>query len=157
MNNDLDKTDLKILKILQENGRITNLQLSSEIGLSPAPTLERVKKLEQAGVITGYHAILDKKSMGIGLQAFMLVSLSGHKSTAIKKFVDDISQIEEIVECYHVTGSGDHLLRIMVADIASYEKLVMDKISTLEGVAQMQTMIVLSWTKESRVLPVKYS
>ena len=156
MANDVDKIDLKILKTLQEDGRITNLQLSSDVGLSPAPTLERVKKLEKLGYIQGYHAQADAAKLGLGIQTFMLVTLVGHKSEAIKNFVNEINKIDEVVECYHVTGSGDHLLKIIVKDLASYERLVMEKISKIEGMGQIQTMMILGTAKKSNVVPIQY-
>ena len=152
----LDKTDLKILKILQEDGRITNLQLSNEIGLSPAPTLERVKKLEKLGIIKSFHAHLDAPSMGLGIQTFMLVTLMRHVTNAITNFITEINKIDEIVECFHLTVSSDYLLKIMVKDIATYEKLAMDRIAGIEGIGHLQTMVILSTIKSSKVLPLEY-
>lgn len=152
----LDKTDLKILKILQEDGRITNLQLSNEIGLSPAPTLERVKKLEKLGIIKSFHACLDAPSLGLGIQTFMLVTLMRHVENAITNFITEINKVDEVVECYHLTGSSDYLLKIMVPDIASYEKLVMDRVATIEGIGHLQTMVILSTIKSLKKLPLEY-
>ena len=92
MNNALDKTDFKILRILQEDGRITNLQLSAEIGLSPAPTLERVRKLERKGFIKSYHAHVDFENLGLGVQTYMLVTLSRHTDNAIANFIEQINK-----------------------------------------------------------------
>jgi len=156
MIDDLDKTDLKILQILQTDGRITNLQLSSNVGLSPAPTLERVKKLERAGIITSYHAELDAKSMGIGIQAFMMVSLAINKNNAINKFETKIAEISEIVDCYHLTGAADYLLKIMVTDINAYDILIREKLSMIEEITSMQSLIVLSQVKKSNCLPLSY-
>ena len=156
ISSNLDKIDLQILKNLQEDGRITNLELSSKVGLSPAPTLERVKKLEKLNIIKSFHAQLDPAKLGLGIQTFMLVTLVGHKSEAIKNFVTEINKIPEVVECYHVTGSGDHLLKIMVKDLASYEQLVMEKISTIQGMGQIQTMMILGNAKQSKVIPIEY-
>ena len=153
-NHILDKTDRQILDILQQNGRITNLQLSTEIGLSPAPTLERVKKLERLGVIKSYHAKLDMDELGLGIQTFMQVSLLRHKNNAIQNFMDQVNEISEIVECYHITGGSDYLLKIIVQDMRSYERLVMDKLSNIEEIGQMQTMMVLSVVKQADKLPL---
>ena len=109
----LDSTDRKILDILQSNAKITNAQLAQEIGLSPAPTLERVKKLENAGVIKSYHAILDTEVVGLGVNTFVMVSLKGHNKENIEKFIQSIDRIEEIIECHHVTGSSDFILKII--------------------------------------------
>ncbi|RYE18725.1 MAG: Lrp/AsnC family transcriptional regulator, partial [Sphingobacteriaceae bacterium] len=128
---ELDKIDLQILKILQQNGRITNLQLSNEIGLSPAPTLERVRKLENSGYILSYHALVDEEKLGLGIKTFIQVSLDFHKSNTIQNFLDEIQEIKEITECHHVTGQCDFLLKVYVKDIKSYEQLIMQKISRI--------------------------
>ena len=152
----LDKTDLKILKILQEDGRITNLQLSTEIGLSPAPTLERVKKLEKSGIIKSFHATLDPSALGLGIQTLMLVTLSRHVDNAIKNFITAVNSIDEVVECYHLTGSSDYLLKIMVKDIAAYENLASNRIASIDGIGHLQSMVILSTIKSSKKLPLKY-
>lgn len=153
----LDKTDLKILKVLQENGRITNLNLSQEIGLSPAPTLERVKKLENAGVIESYHAIVNHKKVGLDIQAFIMVSLTRQVSNSIQNFKKQIQEIPEIVECYQVTGNADYLLKVLVSDISSFEELISEKLSKMEEIGSMQTTVILSDTKMSRCLPISYA
>ena len=153
----LDKIDLKILKILQENGRITNLQLSTEIGLSPAPTLERVKKLEQSGYIMSYHAVVDEEKLNLGIKAFTLIRLSHHKNTAISDFVEKIVAIEEVVECSHVTGGFDFILKIMVKDISAYQNFIFEKLSRVEEINQMQTLIILSYDKQAKAVPLDYS
>lgn len=152
----LDKTDLYILKRLQENGRITNLQLAAEIGLSPAPTLERVRKLESYGYVKSYHALVDENKLNIGIKAYMLVNMSKHKKSALNDFVENVSHIKEIVECYHLTGSFDFMLKIMVPDIHAYQDLVLNKLSMIEDINHMQTSIILSIVKDSKVIPIDY-
>ena len=109
----IDRTDKKILEILQKNAKITNAKLSHEIGLSPAPTLERVRKLEARGIISGYHAKLNMSKVGLGVSTFVMVSLKGHNKKNIDSFLDKIKDVENIVECHHITGSGDFILRIV--------------------------------------------
>ncbi len=150
----LDQIDHKVLEILQQNEKITNAQLSKEIGLSPAPTLERVKKLETAGIIESYHAQLNREKVGLGVTTFVTVTLIGHKKQVTESFVAQINQIPEVIECHHVTGSGDFLLKIIAKDIASYQKLMLEKINEIEEVAGTQTMVILSTFKESKVLPI---
>jgi Lrp/AsnC family transcriptional regulator, leucine-responsive regulatory protein len=155
MNNiKLDATDRKVLEILQENAKITNAQLSKEIGLSPAPTLERVKKLETIGVIKSYHAQLDREKIGLGVTTFVQITLTGHKKAVTDAFVDQINQIPEVIECHHITGSCDFLLKIISKDISTYQKLMLEKINEIEEVASTQTMVILSTFKESKVLPI---
>ncbi len=152
----LDTIDLKILRILQEKGKITNIQLSHEIGLSAAPTLERVKKLENAGVIKGYHARIDRFMVGLGFTALIHVSLTRQKENAIKIFTQQIARIDEITECLQVTGNFDYQLKVVVRDIPSFEKLVAEKLSRIEEIGQMQTMVVLSEIKTKNLLPIRY-
>jgi DNA-binding Lrp family transcriptional regulator len=150
----LDKTDRKILEILQKSAKITNAQLSKEIGLSPAPTLERVKKLETMGVITSYHAKLNTEKIGLGVSTFVLVTLRGHNRENIEQFMQEIDKIEEVIECHHITGAGDFILRIISKDIQSYQKLMLEKVSDIKVVDSMQSMVVLSTFKDSMVLPI---
>lgn len=152
----VDKIDLQILKRLQESGRVTNLQLSQEVGLSPAPTLERVKKLETHNIIRSYHASLDVETLGIGIKAFIMVTLDKQTDEVIKAFKAAILDIDEIVECYQITGNADYQLKIMVKDIASFERLIAEKLSKIEQIKQMQTMVILSTIKESKVAPINY-
>jgi len=150
----LDKIDLKILEILQSNAKITNAQLAIDIGLSPAPTLERVKKLEKEGYITSYHAKLDSAKLGIGVTTFVMASLKAHSKTHIEQFVTEINKIDEVIECHHITGSGDFILKIVSKDISSYQKLMLEKVSDIDGVDNLQSMIILSTFKDSKVLPI---
>ncbi|MDQ3047580.1 MAG: Lrp/AsnC family transcriptional regulator [Bacteroidota bacterium] len=156
MSFNLDKTDLKILKILQENAKITNLQLSIDIGLSPAPTLERVKKLENAKLITGYHTQVNEEALGIGIKAIIQVSLTRQIENAISTFKKEISKIPEIMECYQVTGNADYVLIVMLKDIRDFEALISQRLSKMEEIGQMQTMVVLSKPKDSKVIPLNY-
>jgi len=153
---ELDKTDLQILKILQQNGRITNLQLSNEIGLSPAPTLERVRKLENSGYILSYHALVDEEKLGLGIKTFIQVSLDFHQNDTIQVFLDKIQEIKEITECHHVTGQCDFLLKVYVKDIKAYEQLIMQKISRISVVKTFQTMIIMSTNKKEPTVPLEY-
>lgn len=150
----LDQIDRKVLEILQTNAKITNAQLSKEIGLSPAPTLERVKKLETSGIIQSYHAQLNRERVGLGVTTFVQVSLVGHKKQVTESFVNAVREIPEIIECHHITGSGDFLLKVIAKDISSYQELMLEKINEIEEVANTQTMVILSTFKESKVLPI---
>lgn len=150
----LDRIDHKLLDILQSNGKITNAQLSKDVGLSPAPTLERVKKLENAGIIQSYHAKVDPQKVGLGIVTFVQVTLLGHKKLITESFVEQIQKVPEIVECHHVTGSCDFLLKIITQDITTYQDIIMEKVNEIDVVANTQTMVVLSTFKDSKVLPI---
>ncbi|MEJ0034349.1 MAG: Lrp/AsnC family transcriptional regulator [Bacteroidota bacterium] len=150
----LDSIDKKILEILQTNSNITNAQLAQEIGLSPAPTLERVKKLETAGVIKSYHAVIDTAAVGMGVSTFVMVSLKGHNKDNIEKFMKVIRKIDEVIECHHLTGQADFILKIVCTDIPAYQNLMLEKVSNIEVVDNMQTMVILSTFKDSKVVPL---
>jgi Lrp/AsnC family leucine-responsive transcriptional regulator len=152
----LDKIDLKILKTLQENAKITNLQLSEEIGLSPAPTLERVKKLEKQKLIKGYYTQLDNEALGIGITAIIQITLTRQVENAIVTFKKEVNKIPEIMECYQVTGNADYVLIVMLKDIRAFEELISQRLSKMEEIGQMQTMVVLSKPKDSKTLPLSY-
>lgn len=151
----LDKIDRKILEILQTNAKITNAQLSKEIGLSPAPTLERVKKLEQSGIIRSYHAKLENEKIGLGVSTFVQVTLMGHNKENMDAFVEAISKVDEVIECHHVTGSGDFVLKVVAKDISSYQKLMLEKISEIPVVDGLQSMVILSTYKDSKRMPIE--
>lgn len=156
MVNKLDKVDLKILKALQENSKITNLELSKNIGLSPAPTLERVKKLEKTGVISSYHAKLDHGAMGLNVRTFVLINLLWKKPNALENFIEKINAIDEVVEAYIITGDSDMLLKIVTSDIPAYERLMFNTLSQIEEVEHIKTLMTLSNVKESTILPFHY-
>ena len=156
MNHNLDKIDLKILRILQENAKITNLQLSGEIGLSPAPTLERVKKLETAKLIQGYYTQVNEEALGIGIKAVIQITLARQLENAISNFKKEISKIPEIMECYQVTGNADYILIVLLKDIRDFENLISQRLSKVEEIGQMQTMVILSKIKDSKLLPLDY-
>ena len=156
MSHKLDETDLRLLKILQESSKITNLDLSKKIGLSPAPTLERVRKLEQSGVIDSYHAVVNPNSIGLSVMTFVLVSLAWQKENALNHFLEKIKEIDEITECYIITGEADFLIKIICADIPTYEKLLFKTLSQIEEIERLKTLMTLSTVKNSKLLPFKY-
>ncbi len=155
-NNRLDKIDLKILQILQESSKITNLDLSKKIGLSPAPTLERVKKLEQSGVIESYHAFVNAQSIGLNVKTFVMGSLAWQKPNALVNFLEKIKDINEIAECYVITGEADFLMKIVCRDIPTYEQLLFKTLSQIEEIERLKTLMTLSTVKDSKTLPFDY-
>lgn len=155
-NEKLDKIDLKILKLLQENSKITNLDLSKHIGLSPAPTLERVKKLETSGIIESYHAHVNPQSIGLNVKTFVLVSLAWQKENALNNFLEKMRAIEEIVECYIITGEADFMVKIVCKDIPTYEQLLFKTLSQIEEIERLKTLMTLSTVKDSKILPFIY-
>ncbi len=150
----IDQIDRNVLEKLQRNAKITNAQLSKEIGLSPAPTLERVKKLEQSGIIKSYHAKLEPSKVGLNVTTFVQVSLIGHRKSVTESFVEKINSIPEVIECHHITGTADFLLKVISEDISTYQKLMLEKINEIEEVSNTQSMVILSTFKDSKVLPI---
>ncbi|MEZ5174102.1 MAG: Lrp/AsnC family transcriptional regulator [Bacteroidia bacterium] len=153
----LDAIDLKILLHLQQNARITNLELSKEIGLSPAPTLERVRKLEKLQIIEGYHARLNAGKLNLGVSFMVQVSLKNQNEDDLSHFRKHIKSINEIVDCYQVTGNADFILKIVARDIPAFEKLILKEISSLSEVKNIQSTLILSEVKKSNILPLAYS
>ena len=153
----LDTIDLKILKVLQQNSKITNIELSKKIGLSAAPTLGRVQKLEKQGFISSYHAKVNKSKVGHGFMALVQVSMLRQSSGAVQNFLDKVMEIEEIIECLQLTGNFDYQLRIVVSDIPAFDRIIAQKLGSIEEIGQMQTTVVLSTKKNSPVMPLDYT
>ncbi|MEM6770467.1 MAG: Lrp/AsnC family transcriptional regulator [Bacteroidota bacterium] len=156
MSDKLDKKDLNILQILQDNSKITNLDLSKRIGLSPAPTLERVKKLEQNDVIQSYHAQVNPEAIGLMVKTFVLVSLDWRKPQARESFLSQVDTIEEITECYIITGEADFLIKIVCKDIPTYERLLFKTLQQIDEIERLKTLMTLSTVKDSKLLPYDY-
>lgn len=152
----MDRIDYKILTILQKNAKITNSKLSSLIGLSQAPTLERVKKLEKNGIIDGYHARVNLTKIDLGVSTFVQVTLKGHNKTNINIFLDEINKIDNVIECHHITGTGDFILKIVSKDISSYQELMLDKISEISVTDSLKSMVILSTLKDSKIMPLNH-
>ncbi len=153
----LDDIDKKILKLLQERGRISNIDLSKEINLSPAPTLERVRKLENQRIIEGYHAQVNLAKMGITIKAFIQVTLIHQQENNIHRFIEAVMHIPEVVECNQVTGDYDYQLKVYTTDIGALDRLITERVSKLTEVGQIKSHIILSEIKHSRVVPMLHS
>lgn len=112
------------------------------------------KKLETSGIIQSYHAQLNREKVGLGVTTFVMVTLTGHKKDTTMSFVEKVNAIPEIIECHHITGSGDFLLKVISHDISTYQSLMLDVINEIDEVAHTQTMVIMSTFKESKVLPI---
>jgi Lrp/AsnC family leucine-responsive transcriptional regulator len=155
MSNTLDQIDRKILDLLQENGRITNAQLAKEAGISPPPMLDRVRKLETNGYIRKYVALVDPKKLNRATMAFVAISLSLHRQDAIQKFVREIQKIPEVLECHHITGENDYLLKVAVADMDGYEEFLLKKLTRFSGISKIKTSFILRTLKQETKIPVE--
>lgn len=149
MKNQLDEVDFQILSLLQRDGRITNADLAKAVNLSPPSVLQRVRTLEKAGLIRGYHALLDHERLGLRITAMVMITLALHQDMAIERFRRSVQEIPEILECHHVSGDFDFLLKVVVRDMRQYEAFVREKLSKIKGVGQIRTSFVLGTPKFS--------
>lgn len=138
----LDKTDRKILETLQSDGRIKNTALSAHVNLSPTPCLNRVKKLEEADIITGYKAIIDPAKVGLKVRALVLLKLTNNRRKAVDEFALAVEKVPAITECYLATGNVDYVARIYAKDLEDYETIIKDDISELPYLASMETVFL---------------
>lgn len=148
----LDEIDKKILMLLQENSRITNKELSEQLGLSTTPIFERVKKLEKSGMITKYVALLDRKLAGKDLLALIAISLKQHSRPLINSFIDQINALPEVLEFFHTTGKSDFIIKVAIADMEEYQDFILNKLSAIDEVANLETSFVMSEIKSSTAL-----
>ena len=155
VNNKLDDIDKQILNILQENGRITNAELANRVGMSPPPMLERVRKLENKGIIKKYVALIDPDSVSKGTMALVSVSLDRHRIRSIDQFTQAIDTLPEVMECYHITGEDDYLLKVAVKDINEYEDFILKKLTKLPALSKIKTSFILSTVKYETKFPVQ--
>jgi Lrp/AsnC family leucine-responsive transcriptional regulator len=134
-----DPIDRKILRELQKDGRISNLELAERVGLSPSPCLRRVKNLEQEAVISRYVALLDQYRIGLGVIVFTRVSLDKQDEGALSKFESNVTSWEEVMECYLMSGGADYQLRVVVKTIADYEVFLRQRLTKVSGVSRIES------------------
>lgn len=151
----MDSTDKIILEKLQASARMTNVELAKAVGLSPPAVLERVKKLEDSGVIRQYVALLDEAGVGKGTQAFVAVSLELHDPKSVHNFTRAVKKHPAILECYHLSGEEDYLLRVLARDIAEYESFLLDTLLRMPGLRKVRTQFVLSTIKKDTAIPLE--
>jgi DNA-binding Lrp family transcriptional regulator len=151
----LDDIDRAILEHLQREGRITNVRLAKAVGLSQASALERVRKLEEGGYIQRYVALVDPERVGRATAAWALVSLAHHRRQSVQAFTDAVRAHPDVLECYHVTGEEDFLLKVLVPDMASYRAFLLDVLAQDLGVAHVKTMMVLDTVKRETAVPLE--
>ena len=149
-----DYIDKTLLEELQANSRITNAKLAKCIGLSPSSTLERVKKLEASGIIEKYITLLNPEKAGYSCFTFVEVKLARHGETPVEDFINSIAHIPEVLECHHITGEADFLIKVATKDIPAYEELILHQLSALANVQSMKTSVVLSTFKNETKLTV---
>ncbi|MQY52134.1 Lrp/AsnC family transcriptional regulator [Rhodocyclus tenuis] len=151
----LDRYDLQILHILQEDGRISNQDLADRIGLSPSPCLRRVRALEEAGIIAGYRAQINAKALGLSLTALIHISMDQHTPERFASFEAAISTMPEVLECLLITGQdADYQLKVVVRDMEAYQELLLNRINRAPGVTGVHSSFVLRRVVQQRRLPL---
>lgn len=151
----LDRYDREILKLLQQNGRISNQDLADRIGLSPSPCLRRVRALEDAGLITGYRALVDAKALGLSLMALIHISMDQHTPERFERFESAVREIPEVLECLLITGqAADYQLKVAVKDMDAYQELLLNRITRIPGVTGVHSSFVLRRVVDRTALPV---
>lgn len=150
----LDPFDRKILEVLRENARATNVEIAEKVGLSEAPCSRRIKRLEQEGVIQGYSARMNPDAIGLGFIAYVTLVLDYITGSTAQEFVDRIGEIPEVVSCYIVSGSYDAILHVAAADSAAYSDIVFDKLRRIPGVKDVRSSFIMKTIKESPGLPL---
>lgn len=153
----LDAIDLRILDALQANARISNIELAALVGLSPSPCLRRVKRLEAAGVIRRYAALLDPAAMGLGIIGFISVTLERNVEAVLEDFEAAVKERPEVLECWPITGDADFLLKVVTADLGAYERLMRDHLLRIPGISSTKTSFVLTAIKNETALPLSAS
>ena len=150
----LDRTDLRLLALLQRDGRASNADLATQVNLSPSACLRRIQRLESAGVVAGYAARLDPQALGLGLQAFVRVQLEKHGAPGIERFVRAVQDWDEVVACHALTGDMDYLLHVYVRDLEHFSRFLLDRLLDASGVADVNSSFVLRTVKGFSGLPL---
>lgn len=151
----IDAIDRRILAELQRDGRATIQDLAGRVGLSPSPCLRRIRMLEEAGILKGYVAVVDQARVGLPVSVFASVKLERQREEELDRFALAIARWPEVVECYLMTGRHDYLVRVVVPDLAAYERFLKDKLTRLEGVASIESSYALGQLKYTSVLPIQ--
>ena len=151
---DLDATDIRILHVLQRDGRIPNTELARQVHLSPSPCLARVRALEKKGLIRDYVALLDPKLLGLELNVFVSISLKQQSRKALGNFEKRVCEHPEVMECYLMTGDADYLLRIAVADMVALEKFILEQLSPIPEIEKIRSSFALKQVRYKTELPL---
>ncbi len=147
----MDEKDRRIIRELQLDGRLTNHELAERVSLSPSPCLRRLRNLEKSGTIQGYTALVDQKAYGLPITVFIRIRLETHSQDSVQTFEQHINQIDEILDCYLMTGGIDYLLRVIVKSLEAYEDFIREKIHCIPAVASIDTSFAYGVVKHTRV------
>lgn len=151
---ELDEIDRKILHYLQNYGRMSNAELADRVALSPSPCLRRVKALEEKGVIDRYVAIVNSKKVGLPVNVVIHVSLHSQELSQLQTFQQRIGECEEVMECYLMTGGSDYMLRVVVPDLERYQHFLVEKLTRIPGISNIQSSFALQQLIDKTELPI---
>ncbi|MET4699523.1 Lrp/AsnC family leucine-responsive transcriptional regulator [Constrictibacter sp. MBR-5] len=150
----LDAIDRRILRVLQENARIPNVELAQAVGLSPSPCLRRVRDLEERGIVRRYVGLVDPGAVGLPVSVFVQVTLERQVERALETFETAVQERPEVMECYLMTGDADYLLRVVVPDLEAFQRFLMDHLTRVPGVASIKSSFALKQVKYLTALPL---
>lgn len=151
---ELTAIDRRILRALQEDGRMTIQAIADRVGLSASPCLRRIRQMEEAGIIAAYSVVVDQKAVGLPVSVFISIKLERQRAEELDRFGEAIAGWPEVMECYLMTGQFDFLLRVVCADLAAYEAFLREKLTQVAGVSSIESSFSLGQVKYSRVLPI---
>ncbi len=151
----LDSIDKAILRLLQEDAKLTNKEIAAQMKMTTTPIYERIKRLEREGFITKYVAVVDRKKINLPLVAFCNVELKEHSMKYLERFESDVQSLTEVVEVYHIAGMYDYLLKVVLKDMETYQHFVAKKLAALENIGRVQSAFVMTEIKYSGSLPVE--
>ena len=152
--NSLDEIDRRLLASLQDDGRMTNVDLATTVGLTPPPCLRRVRALEESGVIRGYHADLDGSKLGYTITVFAMVSLKSQAEDALRQFEDHMRALPEVRECHMLNGEIDFILKIVAHDLQAFQQFLTSQLTTAPNVASVKTSLTIRTSKDIPGIPV---
>lgn len=150
----LDTTDLQILQLLQKNARLTIKEIAAQLNLSTTPIFDRMKRLEKEKVIDRYVALVNPDKVGKALFAFVHISLKEHAQPEVEQFVQQVVEFEEVMECYHVSGEADFVLKVVLENIAAYNQFALEKLSMVRNIGKVESRFCLSVRKYSTIIPL---
>jgi Lrp/AsnC family leucine-responsive transcriptional regulator len=153
---DLDAIDCRIIAALQNDGRLSNVELAARVGLSPSPCLRRVKRLERAGFIAAYRAVLERRRIGLGLTVFIGVKIDGHADERADQMQEVVTAMPEVIAFHMLTGESDYLLEAVVPDLEHYQRFLLDKLLALPIIKEVRSNISIQTLKEAAPLPLDH-
>ncbi|TDN81559.1 AsnC family transcriptional regulator [Salegentibacter sp. 24] len=150
----LDQKDLKILKHLQDDSKMTNKEISNKLQLSVTAVFERIKRLEREGVISGYVALVSPNKVAKSFMVFCQIKLIQHSRSYLTKFETEVTKLSEVMECYHVSGEYDYILKVLVKDMEAYREFMVTKLTSLDHIGSTQSTFVISPVKSTTAVPL---